>query len=389
MIKVLFLSNYIGKNKGGGIATVVRDLMYLWNDNYIDISLWFRGSNNYNTELVNYKKIIDKVKLIGLFGKSNNHKLYLSDAIKQLKDVDIIHRHCLWEPFSILSLYSSIIKKKKVVIQPHGTLSEKALQSSSYKKKIAFFLYENLNLKSASLLIANSTLELNDIKKKFPSKEVALIPHGISMKFIEAQRSVENRFVSVFEDKKIISYISRIHPIKGIERLIEAASKTEGLEDYVFAIGGNGEDKYINDLKRKIEFYNLSDKFIFLGNLDYNEKIDLLDISTFFILPSFSENFSISIVEAMGRGVPVMTTKGTPWQEIDKEECGFWVDNTIEGLKAGLKAILSTSESSRRKYAQSAKKLVIEKYIIEKNILKYDELYKYLMGNISKPEFIS
>src|SRR5690606_22727269 len=137
--------------------------------------------------------------------------------------------------------------------------------------------------------------------------------------------------------KKIILYVSRIHPIKGIERLIESVNNLSRvkIQDYLFVIAGNGDEAYVKSLKMLIKSYDIESYFKFVGYVEKEEKMALIDRSSCFILPSYTESFSISIVEAMARNIPVVTTKGTPWQEINKYKCGYWVENNQKSIQKG------------------------------------------------------
>src|SRR5690606_1110981 len=126
-----------------------------------------------------------------------------------------------------------------------------------------------------------------------------------------------------------------------------------------------------------------------VGYVEKEEKMALIDRSSCFILPSYTESFSISIVEAMARNIPVVTTKGTPWQEINKYKCGYWVENNQKSIQKGLEMFLDLSKVEQQMMGNRAKKMVYDNYILEDNMNKYEELYKYIFNKtINKPTFI-
>ena len=126
----------------------------------------------------------------------------------------------------------------------------------------------------------------------------------------------------------------------------------------------------------------------FVGTKIGLEKINIYDNSDAFILPTFSENYGIVVAEALARGVPVLTTKGTPWVELNELQCGLWVDNSNEGLKYGMLKILEHSSSELREMGQNGRTLVENKYLWDKTTGRTIELYRWILHGGCKPDFI-
>jgi glycosyltransferase involved in cell wall biosynthesis len=81
-----------------------------------------------------------------------------------------------------------------------------------------------------------------------------------------------------------------------------------------------------------------------------------------FVLPTYSENFGIAVAEALARGIPVITTTGAPWQELETHQCGWWVTPGVDGVAAGLSAAMSMPRDALAEMGARGKKLVEEKY---------------------------
>jgi glycosyltransferase involved in cell wall biosynthesis len=107
-----------------------------------------------------------------------------------------------------------------------------------------------------------------------------------------------------------------------------------------------------------------------------------------FVLPSYSENFGIVVTEALGYQVPVLTTTGCPWQELEAEKCGWWVDPTPEGIEQGLKAALATSDEERLEMGARGRQLVAGKYLWPAIATNMSLFYEWLLHGGDKPDFV-
>ena len=82
-----------------------------------------------------------------------------------------------------------------------------------------------------------------------------------------------------------------------------------------------------------------------------------------FALSTYSENFGIVVAEALWAGVPVITTNGTPWQELEDCKCGWWIDIGVESLAKALEAAMLLSDVERHEMGEHGRRLEEEKYI--------------------------
>ena len=105
-------------------------------------------------------------------------------------------------------------------------------------------------------------------------------------------------------------------------------------------------------------------------------------------MPTYSENFGIVIAEALASYTPVITTKGTPWEGLEDNNCGWWIDIGVEPLKKVLVQVLNSDEEVLKQMGKNGRKLIESEYSIEvvaKNTL---EMYNWVSGKIKKPDFI-
>ena len=116
-------------------------------------------------------------------------------------------------------------------------------------------------------------------------------------------------------------------------------------------VSGPDECGHTEQVKRAVAAAGLSEEFSFTPPAYGARKEELYANADLFVLPTFSENFGIVIAEALAAGVPVITTKGTPWEDLRTRQCGWWIDIGVEPLAAALREAISLQISSAGKWA--------------------------------------
>jgi glycosyltransferase involved in cell wall biosynthesis len=294
------------------------------------ITLITLGSRNKNI------KFHAAYKRIALFSKLGVSMLMKKDIynLAYSKDIDYIHSHGLWEMPSIYAGYASTKYSIPLIVSPRGALSEMAMKSGSkWLKKFFWFLFQKKMLNSADYFHATSYEEYKDIRRMGFEQPVAIIPNGIGKKkYIKKQH---NEF-------KNLLYLGRIHPIKGLENLLHAWSKVQSrFPDWNLNIAGPGSEKYMKKIKQISRNLNLN-RVTFYPALYGDLKWQAYREANLYILPSYSENFGMTVVESLSVGTPVITTTGTPWRKLKSMHAGFWINNDAESIKKCLVQSMNT-----------------------------------------------
>ena len=185
-------------------------------------------------------------------------------------------------------------------------------------------------------------------------------------------------------------FLSQIIPIKGLERFLRIIYEIgiKKFKDWEFLIAGYEDKDHTVFLKKLVLELNLREFVNFVGPKLGNEKLRIFDSTDLFVLPTYNENYGIVVAEALARGIPVLTTKGTPWEELNTYNCGFWVDNDDNGIKNALYAILSMPLKNLKAMGKRGKKLIQKKYLWSETTKKTIHLYEWLVSGGEKPDFI-
>ena len=118
----------------------------------------------------------------------------------------------------------------------------------------------------------------------------------------------------------------------------------------------------------------------FCGGVYGEKKWELYRNADVFVLPTYSENFGIVIAEALASGTPVITTKGTPWEELNTVKCGWWTKIGSEPTKKALANFLSLSSYELKRMGINGRILVEEKYSTKKIANEMFNLYRKLIN---------
>lgn len=294
---------------------------------------------------------------------------------------DLYHCQGIWQYPSYITSKIALKFNKPYIITPRGMLYPQELNKSRFKKKAALNLYQFEFLQKAASIHATCKEEMVHLKDLGISSPIAVIPNPIETS------EYFKKEVTVKKEKKI-GYLGRIHPRKRIERLLyswhELGNSTDNSE---LIIIGAGDDKYHDFLKiesKRLELENVR----FTGFLSGNEKEKVLDDISFLVVPSDFENFGMIIAEALIRGIPVIASKGTPWQDLEEFNCGWWIENDIESITDAIDDAFKLTDQTWLNMAKRGKSLIKEKYTVDIVGKKMSELYYWILNDKNKPSFV-
>lgn len=278
------------------------------------------------------------------------------DAILNMVRPDLVHINCCWIPCCALTQKWAQNKGYKVILTPHGMLEPWIMKRNYWRKKLpALLFYQKAAIKNANWIHATAESEKQNILKLNYNKKVEVIANGIDIDRIEMKES--------WNKKKNILFLSRIHVKKGIEFLLEAVYMLKDkLNGYTVTIAGEGETEYISSLKNKVQELGIGNMVDFCGGVYGNKKWELYRSADVFVLPTYSENFGIVVAEALASGIPVITTQGTPWEELNTEHCGWWTGIGTIATKNALIKFLALSELELQEMGHNGRKLIETKY---------------------------
>jgi glycosyltransferase involved in cell wall biosynthesis len=153
-------------------------------------------------------------------------------------------------------------------------------------------------------------------------------------------------------------------------------------------IAGPDECNHLAEVKAAVVKANLQQEVAFHPDVWDEAKYDLYRESDLFVLPSYSESFGLVVAESLACGVPVITTRTTPWQDLVTERCGWWIDVGIEPLVEALRVATSCSPESLCEMGMRARQLVLRRYSWEGIALQTACLMEWILGRGARPDFV-
>lgn len=295
---------------------------------------------------------------------------------------DILHDNGLWLPTNHAANLVARRVRIPYVVTPRGMLTPWALSYRSWKKRLAWNLYQARDLRTASLLHATSEEEARNLRALGLQQPIAVIPNGVEL--MPHQSAKIKRPSGAM---RTVLFLSRIHPKKGITNLVKAWDRLRPVGWRVL-IAGPDEGGHKKQVEAAIRDSGLQHDFSFVGHVDGSAKWDLYRSADLFVLPTLSENFGVVVAEALACGVPVITTKGAPWQDLVKHRCGWWVDIGVEPLVRALDEAMASTDMQRYDMGQRGRQLVEKKFTWPRVAQRMKAVYEWILGGGTPPEDI-
>jgi poly(glycerol-phosphate) alpha-glucosyltransferase len=278
------------------------------------------------------------------------------------------------------------------VIAPHGSLSPWALRRSRWKKALALAAYERSNLRNASCLHALSLVEAQEFRDFGLDNPIAVVPNGISAEWLcsvgDAQRF--RRTFAVASGARILLFLSRITPKKGLPLLIESIkTNAQAFAGWVLLIAGVDEFDHQCKLEALVDQYGLLDSVRFIGPLYGDTKRDAFSAADAFVLPSHSEGWPMVVLEALGAGVPVFTTTAIPFPELLEHRAGWIVEPSLDSIGASLPDLLLRSSAELREMGTRGRALVTSRLTWDAAATQLSAVYLWLLGRGRQPDCVT
>ncbi len=280
---------------------------------------------------------------------------------------DILHLHSIFLWPTSMAAHAARKFKVPYIISPRGMLVKDLIQKKSrLAKSLWIRMVEKTNLEQAAAIHCTSDIEAAECRAfNFELPHLTVIPNGIEYKKFDVERDAIPAMgpgagvLRTIERQPLILFLGRINWKKGLDRLVPALSEVPSAH---LAIAGNDNDGYTQKVQAIAKQSGVAGRISFLGPVQEHDKAVLYKNAKLFVLPSYSENFGNTVLEAMAHACPVVVTPevGIAGAVIEAN-AGIVTQGKPQAIAKTINRILSNDEL-RKSMGQAGAKLVQEKY---------------------------
>lgn len=296
-------------------------------------------------------------------------------------EAEVVHSHGLWRMANVYPAKAAARQAKPFIISLHGTLAPHALEFSRHVKGAFWLALQGPAFRQAICLHVTSEQEYRDIRRAGARQPVALIPIGVDLPSEPTGRMPAS-------EMRTVLYFGRLHPIKGVDVLLQAWRRVApSAAEWKLRIVGPEELGYRAQLERLVRDLSIP-RIEFSGPRFGNERNAEYRNAELCVLPSRTENFGMTVAEALAHCTPVITTTGTPWAGLLEHQCGWFVDQTVEAIEAALRSALSLGPESLAGMGRAGRTWMARDFAWEPVRQKMDACYRWLVSGGTAPDFV-
>lgn len=301
---------------------------------------------------------------------------WLSENVRSFA---VVHVHAVFNHSSVAAARACRKAGVPYVLRPLGTLDPWSVSQKSLRKRLFWRVTGKRLLLGAAAVHYTTEAEKLSTESLFVLNHGKVIPLGIrqSSSCVCSSEPLAREF-PVLADGPYVLALSRLHPKKGLDVLLDAfelLTSREQFANWRLVIAGDGPVEYVSKLKRKTESPSLRDRVVFTGWLHGDIRDAVLDSASLVVQPSHQENFGLSVMEALGHSVPVLVSPHVNVAaEIAAANAGWIAAVETEALATSLsEALADEAELERRGRAGKALSL---KYSWENSARALAKLYR-------------
>jgi glycosyltransferase involved in cell wall biosynthesis len=377
---------------GGPIATVASMNKGLINSDesiMIDVLSTSYGLGDDKDVTFHQWEIVDeltryRVKYFKYYGYGNltfSPRLYM-EAKKIIQEYDLIILQGVWN-FPLFSI-AYLANKYNVpyIVVPRGTLYKETweMKSKWYKDILYRVTVRNMLQNASRIQFTTIDEQKNVLAYLGLDLKYYIVPNSIDLSKYD-KLPERNEFLHQHPslcDKKVILFFGRITRKKGLDILVESLKiLKDKRDDFILLIAGPDSEGYWSTIEKQILECGLTDNVLYVGMLEGEDKFRVLVDSDIFVLSSYSENFGMSVIEAMAAGLPVIiSNKVGIYNEVQKEEAGIVTTLDAGEIAQSIDMLLS-DDHKRKNFSEKGRQFVRDYYEI-------DHVNKQLLLEIKK-----
>jgi glycosyltransferase involved in cell wall biosynthesis len=303
-------------------------------------------------------------------------------------EYDLIHIHTVFSYCSNVAAWIAHRKAIPYIIRPLGVLNRWGFENRRpVLKQISFALIEKRLLSRAAVVQYTTEQERDEAASLgFPHRPVVISnPVEMAGPGNDGRGEFRAQYPEL-ANRRIVLFLSRIDPKKGLDLLLPAFREVLRQEPRAaLVIAGDGEPSLVDRLRRMASELGIANSVFWLGFLSGLMRAAAFADADLFVLPSYSENFGMAPVEAMGFGLPVVLTDQVGiHKEVSEARAGLVTPVSSEAIASALLLVLG-NDGLRPEMGCNARRLAAERYSVEAVASRLRQLYYELCPRALTP----
>jgi glycosyltransferase involved in cell wall biosynthesis len=297
-----------------------------------------------------------------------------------IRSAEIVHMHGLWQAQTRCGARAARAAGVPYLIAAHGMSEPWSLRHKAWKKKLYTALIEGKNLRRAACLHALSRPEIGHLRTIAPGTPVCFVPNGVDLRPLEdlpSRSALESEFPEL-AGKFLLLFFGRLHAKKGLDLLAQAYANLQHDHPELHLLVAGKDDGALAPFLRQAADAGITSNVTWVGHVAGDRARQLWGAADAFVLPSYSEGFSMAILEALACRLPVVITTACHFPELAAAGGGIVVEPTATGVTEGLRSLLERSPNDRALLGQNGRALVERDYTWEQQGQRLANVYRWI-----------
>ena len=385
-MKILFIIPALGSVYGGPSKSVI-ELAQAVGNLGVDVDLITTNANgNQQLDVPLFTWIEEKSYRLQYFPywAVSDYKISFSLTkwlFQNVRNYDLVHTNAIFS-YTILPAYWACRRSKiPYIVTPRGMLEPWALSYKAWKKRFYYQLLEKPALDRAKVIQMLASTEAERTKTLNLKSPLAIVPNGIHRQDFESLPNPE-LFWQQFPQtrhKNLILFLGRVDPKKGLDLLSTAFGTIyQQFPQTHLVVAGPDNIGFLPTVRDYFAQADCLEAVTFTGILTGELKYSALAAASIYVAPSYSEGFSMSVLEGMASGLAAVITTGCNFPEAAQAEAAHVVNIDAEEIATALRHCLQNPEQTKA-MGDRARQFIFEQYTWERTASKLLDIYNAVL----------
>lgn len=312
------------------------------------------------------------------------------DLERHVRRADVVHLHGLWQGHTRRGAAEARRRGVPYLVTAHGMAEPWALRQKALKKRAYLALVERKNLARADCLHALSRPEIGHLRALAPRATVCYVPNGVDLAPFDGlpSRSELEAEHPELVGKFVVLFLGRLHKKKGLDLLVEAlGGLARDFPALHLLVAGTDDGAAGPFLARAVDL-GVRRRITMLGHVEAEPARRAWAAADAFVLPSYSEGFSMAVLEALAAGLPTLITTACHFPELARAGAGVEVEPERYAVTAGLRDLIERTGAERSELGRRGRALVESSYTWDHQAGRLADVYRWAIGGGARPEAV-